>query len=282
MQTVVDRSAILDAAARVEPLPVSVTRLASLVNDDRTDIREIVEVITFDPLLTGALLRASNSVTSATARQISTVHEAVVRVGLASVLSLAMAHAISPRLRKSVPGYGLEAGDLWTHAVSATLAAEEIRTRAPAAGPAAVTAALLHDLGKLVLAEALTPNLVALIRRAAEQDHASLPSVEREVFGMDHAEVGGIVAQQWNLPEPIVDGVAFHHDPSNGTTVIPRVTALADLVANRMRDIERGVEPGELEDVGDSWQCLALDPDDFDDIVAAAIKRYQVLAPRFG
>jgi len=87
--TVIEMQRLVDAANSLEPLPASVTRLAALVASDDYDARDVVEVISFDPALTASILHAANSASSAATKPVSTVHDAVVRLGGGPVLSIA-------------------------------------------------------------------------------------------------------------------------------------------------------------------------------------------------
>jgi HD-like signal output (HDOD) protein len=84
---VFDLEKVLRATDELEPLPPTVARLAALIADPEIETREIVEIVAFDPALTGALLRCANSAASAATTQIVTIRNAVVRLGRASVLS---------------------------------------------------------------------------------------------------------------------------------------------------------------------------------------------------
>jgi HD-like signal output (HDOD) protein len=86
---------------------------------------------------------------------------------------------------------------------------------------------LLHDLGKLVMGQALTAEAQAEIRRRVEQDEISWPGAERLVVGVDHAELGGFLLGKWRLPEEIVEAVANHHQPE--LEPFPRLSAVACL-----------------------------------------------------
>jgi putative nucleotidyltransferase with HDIG domain len=79
--------------------------------------------------------------------------------------------------------------------------------------PVAFTAGLLHDIGKIVLNQLLTPKIRADIRALIAEKNISRVDAEREVFGTDHAPVGAALLRRWNIPEVIVVAVAGHHHP---------------------------------------------------------------------
>lgn len=123
-RSVIDLDVISRAAGCFEPLPTSATRLASLVADEIPDVARIVEVVTYDQALTAALLRRANSSWSASRTEITTVKDAVVRIGAGPVVALALGVNVRDRLAVAIPAYGLAEGELWDHSVAATIAAE--------------------------------------------------------------------------------------------------------------------------------------------------------------
>jgi len=189
---------LIETANRLEPLPSSLARLASLVVDEDSDIREIVDVVSFDQALTVRLLKIANSAFSASVSEITNVRAAVLRLGKGMVLSVAMGDAVKGPLNKAIPEYGLSQGDLWMHSVTAALAAETLgpycKIKVP---PAAFTAALLHDIGKLVISGFLTPDIQTYLNRAEREGGLTRMQAERN----------------WELPESIIKGISYHHTP---------------------------------------------------------------------
>src|SRR5215470_5644429 len=102
-------------------MPASIARLAGMVASPSPDLAEIVEIVTYDPVLTATLLRAANSSWSASRREITTVRDAVVRLGSGPVLSLALSVSVKNRMNHAIPEYGMGARDLWAHSVAASL-----------------------------------------------------------------------------------------------------------------------------------------------------------------
>ncbi len=82
----------------------------------------------------------------------------------------------------------------------------------PEVGDHAFTAGVLHDTGKLVLASQMTDRFAECFHRCLLEDRP-IEEVEREEFGATHAEVGAYLLALWGLPDPVVEAVAFHHDP---------------------------------------------------------------------
>ncbi|MCZ7527204.1 MAG: HDOD domain-containing protein [Acidimicrobiia bacterium] len=163
----IDLDALAHAASSLDPLPASLSRLAGAVSRDIPDVDEITEVVGFDEALTATLLRAANSSWSASREPITTVRAAVVRLGSGTVLSMALGGNVRARMHQALPEFGLEEGDLWRHSVAVALAAELMPRFVRVALPAeVVTAGLLHDFGKLLMARFLDDGTLSLLERA--------------------------------------------------------------------------------------------------------------------
>ncbi|MBL8768934.1 MAG: HDOD domain-containing protein [Planctomycetes bacterium] len=235
-----DLDAVLASAQSLKPLPASVGRLTAIVSREDVDLREVVDVVQLDQALTARMLKAANSALSASRTQIGTVKDAVVRLGSGLVLSFAMASSVKHTASGALPGYGLGEGELWRHSVAAALAAEVLKplARKVSLPPEAFTAALLHDIGKLVLNRFLDQDTSALVQRARSEGGLDFEAAEASVLGIGHGALGGTIAQRWGLPDSIVVGIRFHENPSRsreieaqaGATHDERAFAVADLV----------------------------------------------------
>lgn len=136
------------------------------------------------------------------------------------------------RLTTALPEYGLTEGALWRHSVAAALAAESAhsycRTALP---PETNTAALLHDVGKLVMARFLDKDVLRILAAARDEGGLSSVRTETDLLLVHHGELGGLVAQQWHLPERLVTGIIHHHTPDQACDIIADAVHLANIVA---------------------------------------------------
>lgn len=205
--------ALTEQAQKLPPLPATAAKVAELMVAPIPDLSAIALVAASDPALTAALLRRANSAAASANRSIGLVREAVTRLGAAAVLHEVTATAARPLLDQALPEYGIVAGQLWEHcriaAIATELIAKHSRRRLPAE---AATVALLHDIGKLVLARFLSAELRETLDRAFAATR-SYRLAEREVLGVCQSELGGILAERWNLPRSIVLGIVHYHAP---------------------------------------------------------------------
>jgi putative nucleotidyltransferase with HDIG domain len=136
-------------------------------------------------------------------------------------------------MKSNVPMYGLGENELWLHAVAASLAVRALQQERPKASipEAATVAALLHDIGKLVMARFLKADVQALVARSEEQG-ITFVEAERELFGCNHAEVGGALGRHWGLPDEVTDAIEHHHETPTGTpTTLRDAVVVANIVA---------------------------------------------------
>lgn len=216
---------------RLDPLPATAQKLVAMASGAEVSLAKIGELIEHDQAIAAAVLRASRSARYAGMHTPTTVRDAVMRLGTVPLLNLVMGDYMQ-RLRVAAPPYGLSESDLWSHAAAAQLAVRAIRME-PHAKPlpgAAETAALLHDVGKLVMARQVkaTPDT---IHDYASARGLTFVEAERALFGIDHAAVGGAVAELWDFPEEVTHAIGHHHDSHPEGGLVLDAVIVANVVA---------------------------------------------------
>jgi HD-like signal output (HDOD) protein len=213
-----DLDAVIAATGELRPLPATTARLTQLLSQDDVDLREVSKVVALDGPLTGRLLRTANSAFYAGRVAAYSVEDAVRRLGTGVVLSLAISATLRRELERGIPEYGLGEGQLWRRSVASALAAESLRggLRRAQVPPVAHTAALLHDIGRLVLARFLDPEARKLLDRANVDPDVDEAAIERRLLGVNHSEVGALIAQRWRLPRVISHAIEFCREPDLG------------------------------------------------------------------
>jgi len=198
----------------LEPMPNSVIRLSELVADPDAAVIDFEQVISLDQALTARVLRMANSAWSNPRNPIETVSDAVVRMGGAQIVSMAVGNKVGGMMSGACPQYDLEESELWRHSIAAALAAQGLSRYASVSIPgSAFTASLLHDIGKLFLSRSMGLEEKEEIQRVIDVEKISYVAAEKKVLGVTHADVGGAIAQRWGFPTVLVDAIASHHDP---------------------------------------------------------------------
>lgn len=201
-------------------IPGSAPRLLELVDQADAPIQDIEDVLRLDPGLTANVLKLTNSAIFGLPSKVGSVKRAVMLLGLKKLRQLVMASCLNAVMDKDIPGYDLPAGELWRHSIAVSVAAEGlVRELDIASGEDIFTAALLHDVGKLVLGQFIDDDYGAL--RAAAGNTVSFEMAEKEVLGTDHAEIGARILEQWSLPAELVHAVRWHHNPELAADILP-------------------------------------------------------------
>ena len=203
----------IDKVKSLPPAPRILPELLALLRQDDVDSDRVVKLIAFDPGITAAVLRLCNSAYFAGASPASGLQEAVTRLGFKQVYQLVAAVSGSKLLGSAQKGYGIDSGELWEHSVVAAVAAQSIAKNCGDDESLAFTATLMHDIGKIVLAEALEHIYEELVENSQSQQ-TSLIETEKRLLGVQHAEIGGRLLARWNFPANIVSAVWFHHQPA--------------------------------------------------------------------
>jgi HD-like signal output (HDOD) protein len=211
------RDRILDAAWHTEqlpPYPGIVTEVERELSKPEPAPGRVASVLARDPALCASVLRMANSAAQASRSEAKTVAAAIVRLGLRQTRRIVLSAALVQRWPAQ---RGVDQKAFWNHSISVALMASELPRYTAIDIPveaqdATFTAGVLHDLGALVLARAF-PEHYHELEVLREQTGRSSVSLELEHWGIDHGEVGGVVACRWNIPEALRDAVAFHHQP---------------------------------------------------------------------
>jgi putative nucleotidyltransferase with HDIG domain len=234
---VLDPKVISEQSIGLGTLPAVATRLIGLLDDQKTSLTQVEQVVRPDVALTANLLRYANSPAYRGARQIVSVKDAVVRLGARETLNVVMGASYGRLIPARLLGYGMTADAFWSHSVSVACLSDRIgREVGFASADLAFTAGLLHDLGKVVLATFLTTGAGLTARTPSGVELSSL-EVEREHLGTDHTEIGEATAGRWQLPTEICAVVRWHHQPQKAPKASQRLLAatiaLADALAKK-------------------------------------------------
>jgi putative nucleotidyltransferase with HDIG domain len=217
----------LDTVQSLPASPRPLPELLRALTEVDSDITQVTELIAVDPALTAKLLRTCNSAFFGLARPADDVAEAVSRLGFRTVYRVVSAVRCAYLLRPATPSHGVDPDSLWRHSVTTAFAAQFIAEDSGAEGGLFFTAGLLHDIGKLVLADTHKEDYGRLVIEA-QRTGRRLYELERAAYGMDHAEIGGRLLTRWNFSPQLANSVGFHHHPA-GAESLRRFAAYINL-----------------------------------------------------
>ena len=239
----IKRKMILAQVKRLPPLPAAIPEAMNLMRDPQVDMGRLARVLQFDPAITANILRLANSSYFGAVHNITTLRDAVVRLGARRVAQLVLTVAVAPKISTDVKGYDLPPKALLEHslaiAVASELVAAEIRVEPPSH---TFTAGLLANIGKTVLGQFLEIDAEDILT-LAETEGLSFEEAERRVLGVDHLEVGAELLRAWNLPEEIVEVVQYRLAPEDCPSKNPALDLVhaGDAIA-RMTGIGQGLD----------------------------------------
>jgi putative nucleotidyltransferase with HDIG domain len=205
---------ILQKIEHLRPMPGSVSRVLSALEIPDVSSGHIAELLGLDQALSALVLRFANSAVMGYDADCSNLSDAVMRLGFKRIKTLILGAATSDSLNQSLAGYRIGYGALWNHSVATATMAEWLCRALNYPDPEeGYVAGLLHDMGKLFLDQYVRVDYSRII---AKMNNSSilLWQVEVELFGIDHAGVGGLMAQKWRFPEKLVEAIRCHHTPS--------------------------------------------------------------------
>jgi HD-like signal output (HDOD) protein len=235
MSATINLDELLDRARKLPAFTGTTVRLAQIVSNQGYDIEDVASCVKYDQALTLKLLSAANSAAYAAGERVGTVREAVLRLGSAHVLTIAVSKEVRSGFQVAFPGYRLEGGELWKHSVATALAGEIASCYCDlSSSPEVFTTALLHDVGKLVMGHFIDQSIFRAISELRVSEGLSCIEAETLILGISHAGLGGYIAENWNLPRSIVDGILYHHDPALGSKDICYLVFLANCVGHRI------------------------------------------------
>ena len=208
-------------ATRVRTLPTLPTLHAQLAEDLRKDdpsMERIGDIVARDIGMATKILQLVNSAFFGLSHPVSSTHEAVMYLGLATVRALVLSLQVFAQYeQKQVKGFSIDAlaRHSWQVSVFARRIAEAEHCDAKM-DDQSFLAGLLHDLGQLILAAGVPDDYARVIENARTRQQ-TIWEAEQAEFGATHAEVGAYLLGLWGLPNPVIEAVALHHRPGDAT-----------------------------------------------------------------
>ena len=242
-------------------LPGIVAKLGKMAEDPDTTTEQMGRVISKDYILASKLLKLVNSAFYGFPQRISSLNSAIILLGFNVIKSLIITASIFEVM---------EAQDveLWEHSLGCAVVCNVLARHLGVKDPEEIsTAGLIHDIGKVAIKMEL-PKEYEMITDLSQEKNISRLEAEREILGLDHAEVGSWLAKSWNLPNKLVEPIACHHDPQ-----LARKEQVASAIVHFADIIIRGLGYGHAGDIwvpplnNKAWKLLALAPNDIDPLL---------------
>lgn len=248
------RSHIESGLARIPVFPGIAVRAEKVLANPNAGIDEVQELVSRDPALAAALLRAANSAAFGAREEISTIREAIVRLGIRRTAQLVIVFSQHRSYQMHEPRLQEMAERLWKHATASAVACDWLARRVglAQAEPHAMLAGLLHDVGMLFVLGVLDD---VLAKNADSMRFSNVLTLE--LIDSLHAEQGDRLLESWSVPQVFRDVVRHHHDekvdPDDGLLLVVRIVdrachrlgvALGSVSTNEERDDDEALAIG--------------------------------------
>jgi putative nucleotidyltransferase with HDIG domain len=223
---------ILMSIKKLPAFPMTIQRVIELLKDDDYAVNDVANVIKYDQAIAANILKISNSAYFGARQKIKTIPDAVVHLGQKQLIRAVQTAGVSRYFSKDRKGYGTKSKDLWEHTVAVAVMSQILSKQFFKKEDSVLyTAALVHDIGKLVMGEFVEESSEKIFRLVTEQGYSFLEA-EEEIIGINHAELGGRIADFWNFPTEIRNAIAYHHRPDlieqEDANSLPSLVYLAD------------------------------------------------------
>ncbi|MDL2229656.1 HDOD domain-containing protein [Treponema sp. OttesenSCG-928-L16] len=233
--------------------PENILLVQKLINDPKSEMADIARQISMDPALTGDLLKIVNSAQYMLAKKVDSISEAVKMVGIRGIKNLLYSYGTQKIL-------GDDTADkkaLWEHSYKTAFYAfnlvKNFRKDKNLLDDVYV-GGILHDMGKIIFSN-VHPDLLQKIKDFCTEKNLPASTFEDLAAGMNHAEIGALIAEKWNFPENLVCSIKYHHDPTSAPQEYKDLVETVYL-ANMFCEYEKGnvyfdqLEPAVLEHFG--------------------------------
>jgi HD-like signal output (HDOD) protein/predicted Ser/Thr protein kinase len=202
----------LAANPRLPRPPAIVLRVLEKASQPDCPIQELADIVHHDPGLCGKFLQTVNSAIFGLRYPVASIDQALKMLGLRQVRSLALGLSLPAIFEQVTPGPAVE--QYWSCSVGVAIVARELAVLRKRPAPADdLLAGLLCDLGTIVLQQAFPDRFAKLLLNSPDMLALQQCELEREILGIDHAEVSAYLLRAWRLPEDLTTPVYFHHIP---------------------------------------------------------------------
>jgi len=270
--------AIENVIAAVGELPASpaiVSTVMGLTSDLDSKVTDISKVLSADQSLTAKVLKLSNSSFYGRSKGVKTLQEAILILGFFTVRSMVVAtSAHSMYMKEDKDG---SKAKLWQHSLSSAVAARQVAAwcRHPQKEEVFI-AALLHDIGKLVLIQKMPQRFTEIVERVSSEG-VSFREAEQEALGFSHDQVALVLLEKWSFPDLLCESIRFHHElpklPESGPPPMSHLISVGNSIS---KCLGVGFEASEIEKIVESEAVKGLNIDQatLEEIVQASEEQY--------
>lgn len=221
------------------PLPVTVSKILEVTKNPNVDAKELNNVISLDPVLTGRVLKLINSAYYSLPNQITSIVRAIVMLGINTVKNLAISTSVLSSVKDKKNFNALDMDGFWRHSICVGVMAKtfaKIQRVDNKKIEEYFVAGLLHDIGKIPL-NSTFPEIYIQAMNYSQQTKTPLYLAETKFFSINHAELGFQIAKLWKLNPLLFSSICFHHtfeDVEENAKKFVATISLANIITNKI------------------------------------------------
>jgi putative nucleotidyltransferase with HDIG domain len=229
--------AIVDQVSSLPQFPENIVMIQKLINDPKSEMADIARQISMDPAMTADLLKIVNSAQFMLSKKVDSISEAVKMVGIRGIKNLLYSYGTQKILGDDTTDKRI----LWDHSYKTAFyaynLAKNFRKDRNLLDDVYV-GGILHDMGKIIFAN-VHPDLLNKIKTFCMEKGIPVSTFEDLSAGLNHAEIGALIAEKWNFPDNLVSAIRLHHDPNVAPTEFKDLVETVYL-ANMLCEYEAG------------------------------------------
>ena len=222
----------LDRTQELPTLSAVAMQVNQMLQDIETSAQKLAKVIEIDQAIAPKLLKLVNSAFFGFSSKVSSVSHAVMLLGFNTVRNAVLSIAVIDGLdaQKKLPDFDML--QFWRHAIGVAVSANHLdKQTGGRCRENAFTAGLIHDIGKIVMAQFFTDHM-ALALQVMSRDRVNFGDAEQCYFAMGHAAIGAYLARRWNLPDAMTRAIKRHHSASPKDDALPLIVHTADALVH--------------------------------------------------
>lgn len=204
---------ITEKITSLPTLPTVVSKMGQLLQDPRTTAEEVGKAISNDQSIASKVLKLVNSAFYGFPGRISTITHAIVILGFGTVKNIVLTASIFDSFggKEETSAFNIE--DFWMHSIAVGAGAKIIAQQSGfKSTEECFLGGLIHDIGKIVLSQH-APKELSMVVREVTQKNCLFYEAEKNLLGVTHQELGGWLAEKWNLPTDLCHAIEHHHYP---------------------------------------------------------------------
>ncbi|MEW5993158.1 MAG: HDOD domain-containing protein [Candidatus Zixiibacteriota bacterium] len=269
--------------------PIVFTQIQKVTNDPDASAIKVAAVLSEDPAMSVKVLKLTNSAFYGLSREVASVKQAVMIVGMEAIKNLVLSASIL-EMFKDMNIDSRYQERFWRHSLAVGSCCRVLGRRVHGKGfldpDTAFSAGLLHDIGKMVISCYLTEEFSRFVEARKNDTSLTDFELEEQLLGFTHTQIGAFLATHWKLPQPLCNAIAFHHRPQTCKQQNPlvHITHLADYLAKKtFYDENERHLVGNIQDGVPGYLQLAEDDlADIDDALKAEYERSETFMSMLG